>query len=493
MKTVSIAEYYQMSKENDECSINVKVEEKPDTSLNPKPHAVMDKTEKELDANEPSKKPLDGQELEPNLDLEFNTADEPVKTGKPLEGGDEVKIEEVCQESNSMARELAERFDYLGKMEDERIALESEIPLQLELLKSPEKITHGDVMLATESLKYKLKLLGIPPKNSKALNVITYESMNTYPATDLMITVEDEKTLLQKLKDAILKVYNWIKDMIMKGINYIAGIKDRIFGKKVEEKVKVVKEKVTPTAANSIEFKSIININHPLVTITASAAMSGYDIDKYFSDRGKIVDEVEKLYSDGVTEATKALATMSKFDSSSMAAKIEELYKRLDSLNREFLKAAHYEKSVTSMLKPGQYLYWITLDDEITIVEYQDKTPVMLPAIKGKDLKPDQDVTFDYETVIAKCELNGKNITDIKNMTVARLKSLLNELKYLEGEVEKTPENGDETAMAKLRIYKEKIAVLKKEVQTMITYPAKYMKQTMDMISILEEAITKSM
>lgn len=492
MKTLSISEYFKVSKESDECGVKVKVEEKPDTSLSPKPHAVMDKTESELEINKPNKKPLDGQDLEPNLDIEFNTTEDKIKTGAPLEGGDEVDIEKVCQESDSLANHIATKMEFLDTIQEEMIALESEIPLQLQLLSNPEKVTHSDAMLAAESLKNKLKLLKIPAKNSKALNVITCESLHQHPASDLLITVEDEKTLLQKLKDTILKVYKWIKDMIMKGINYIAGIKDRMFSKKVEERVETIKEKVTETVAASVEFKTVININHPLVTITASAGMSGYDVNKYYDDRTKILSEIDEIYSAGIDVATKALNTKTAFDLDAITNKVEEQYKRLDSLTRELLKAAHYERSVTSKLKSGQYLYNITLDNQIHTLEIQDKVPTMLPVMNGKDFKPDQDVTFNYETVIANCELSGKNATEVKNMTVTRLREYLNELKDLEEKVENTPESDDVRVVTSLKLYKEKIDFLKKEIQTSMVYPAKYMNQTMRTMDILDEAIRKA-
>ena len=488
MKTVSIAEYFQVANENDECSVNVKVEEKPDTSLNPKPHAVMDKTEKELAANEPNKKPLDGQELEPNLDLEFNTAEDTIKTGKPLEGGDEVNIEEVCQESDRMAKDLTERFNYLSKMEEERIALESEIPLQLAMLQAPEKITHGDVMLATESLKYKLKLLNIPPKNSKALNVITCESMNEYPATDLMITVEDEQTLLGKIKEAIIKVYNYIKNMIMKGINYITGIKDKAFADEVKVKINTVKTKVE-TVKDEPNFVQSISINNPLVTITAAASLGGYDVDKYYDNRKKILEEINMAHYDAAKEQVSALASRSSYDSKSHNAKLVDLYKQLDNLTRELLKAAHYEKGVTSMLKPNQVLFNVTLDDKIQTYEIVDGILSETPDIDGKDIKPDQDVTFDYTKVIMTCEVNADNVSKTKSDTINALNNRLKELKFLEEQVEKTPDTGDEAAKESLSIYKERMVFLKKEIQTMMTFPGKYMKQTIDLIKVVEQAI----
>lgn len=126
--------------------------------------------------------------------------------------------------------------------------LKDEIPVLEKKLENPSAITDKDAMLATESLKYKLKRLNIPLNNSKALSNVSIESINNNPSMLFNLALEDDKSLLQKTGDAISKMWEWIKKQIGKIWDFIK----RLFGN-VEAKAKKMLQELNGVRSVTVE------------------------------------------------------------------------------------------------------------------------------------------------------------------------------------------------------------------------------------------------
>ena len=126
--------------------------------------------------------------------------------------------------------------------------LKEEIPVLEQKLNNPSTITDKDVMLATESLKYKLKRLNIPLNNSRALTSVSIESINNNPSVLFSLALEDDKSLLQKTGESIGKMWEWIKKQISKIWEFIK----RLFGN-IEARAKKMMQQLNGVRSVTVE------------------------------------------------------------------------------------------------------------------------------------------------------------------------------------------------------------------------------------------------
>lgn len=210
MRTVSISEFFQVSREEDEVTAPVEETVVEETSTTPAEAPVEDT---------------------PDTSVAFDTTG-----GEPTELPAE-DVAEVTEELAETTAETTETMEEQAEVADVHQELSEEVPVMEAKLENPETITPQDAMLATESLKYKLKRLNIPLNNSRALAGLTAESVMHSPAEVFQIALEDEKTLLEKTGDALKKVWEWIKKQFSKIWEFVK----RLFGN-TKAKLRKLKE-----------------------------------------------------------------------------------------------------------------------------------------------------------------------------------------------------------------------------------------------------------
>lgn len=209
MRTVSISEFYAISKEDEEVA---PVEE---TAVEETPAAPVET---------PAEDTVD-------TSVAFDTTG-----GEPTELPAE-DVAEVTEDLAETTAETTETVEEQAEIADVHQELSEEVPVMEAKLENPETITPQDAMLATESLKYKLKRLNIPLNNSRALAGLTAESVVHSPAEVFQIALEDEKTLLEKTGDALKRAWEWLKKQFSKIWEFVK----RLFGN-TKAKLRKLKE-----------------------------------------------------------------------------------------------------------------------------------------------------------------------------------------------------------------------------------------------------------
>ena len=157
-------------------------------------------------------------------------------------------LSDVKAELTEASSELKESCDEADKAEEVIANTQEQIDAQKQALEKPEEVTPAQVVLASESFRANLRLLGIDSSYISSLNYVNSETITSSPAQVLsLITVDMEgfldtaKNVAGTIRDKIVALFKWIAGLFKKFIGLFQRNVDQV-EKKVSDAVNEVEK-----------------------------------------------------------------------------------------------------------------------------------------------------------------------------------------------------------------------------------------------------------